>query len=106
MSANKDLWASQFPPTYNSTGKIVSVAGQNVVAWDSTCDTESLDQVLPFQYGFVITDINLNDPPTKCITLPWDKVHTILGDMEFPLDEWYKIPIAIFLGCFLNVSLS
>jgi hypothetical protein len=66
---------------HNSTGEIISDASQNVVAWDSTCDTESLDQVLPFQYGFVLTDIDLNDPPAECITLPWDKVHEILGDM-------------------------
>jgi hypothetical protein len=31
-----------------ATGKIVSSGSQQAVAQDSTCDTESLDQVLPF----------------------------------------------------------
>jgi hypothetical protein len=31
-----------------ATGNIISSAGQQAVAWDSTCNTESLDQVLPF----------------------------------------------------------
>jgi hypothetical protein len=36
------------PTARNSTGEITPDASQNVVAQDSTCDTESLDQVLPF----------------------------------------------------------
>jgi hypothetical protein len=36
-------------------------------------ETESLDQVLSFQYGFVLPDIDLGDLPIKCLTLPWDK---------------------------------
>jgi hypothetical protein len=75
------------PTAHDSTGKIAPDASQNVVARDSTCDTESLDQVLPFRFGFVLTDINLHDPPIECVILPWDTVHAILSDMESPLDE-------------------
>jgi hypothetical protein len=88
-----------------TTGKIVSSGSQQAVARDSTCDTESLDQVLPFQYGFVLPD-NFDDLPIESLTLPWDKVRTIVGDMESPLDERYKLPVTVFLGCFLHLSLS
>jgi hypothetical protein len=73
---------------------------------DSGCDTESLGQLLCYRYGMVLPgpDFRLIDP--DCPTLPWDKVRAILGDVESPLDEKYKYPVTVFLGCFLSPRFS
>jgi hypothetical protein len=53
------------PTAHNNTGKITPDASQNVVALDSSCATESFNQVLPFLFDFILADINLHDPPSN-----------------------------------------
>ena len=79
---------------------LMVIAGDTII--ESRCNTETLDQLLSFRYGFVLPDRDFSPPvPVECSVLPWDKVRSILGDMDSPLDEQYKHPVTLFLGCFL-----
>lgn len=92
-------------PRHN-VGEVTSDASQQAVTLDSARDTESLDQLLSFRYGFVLPDVDLDDPVVDYPVLPWDKVRAILGDIESPLEDQYKYPVTVFLGCFLSTSVS
>src|SRR3981189_944375 len=62
---------------------------------ESHCKTESLDQLLSFQYGFVLPDDG-HDYYPECPLLPWDKAHSVLSNRESPLEDKYKYPVTCF----------
>ena len=104
------LDASRTP--HHNIGEVTSDAGQQAATLqqaarlNSTCDTESLDQLLSFRYGFVLPDVDFINYVSDCPVLPWDKVRAILGDMESPLEGRYTYPVTVFLGCFLSTSVA
>jgi hypothetical protein len=73
---------------------------------ESHCKTESLDQLLSFQYGFVLPDDGHDYYPVECPLLPWDKARSVLSNRESPLEDKYKYPVTCFLSCFLTHSAS
>ena len=78
----------------------MAITGDTTI--ESHCNTETLNQLLSFRYGFVLPGRDFSPPvPVECSILPWDKVRLILSHMDSTLDEQYKRPVTLFLGCFL-----